>query len=263
VTAQSATPMSSNSQALSHQTPARQATDAVQTLRWSRRKDARPGEILAAALDLFIERGYANTRAEDVAERAGISKGTLYLYFEHKEALFRAVVRTNIVPLIASSRASLESSAASSAEQLRGFLNDWWQQFGMTPLAGILKLVIAETASFPEVTRFFHDEVIEPSNQLFASILHRGIERGEFRPIDVEATVSVFTAPLVLKSIWIHSVQRCVPLDAFFPVERFLAAHCDAALRYLEPDSAGAQLEAACLADSRKPDQPSCSSRVR
>ncbi|NBS98494.1 MAG: hypothetical protein EBT08_20470 [Betaproteobacteria bacterium] len=130
-------------------------------------------------------------------------------------------------------------------------------------MAGILKLVIAETASFPEVTRFFHDEVIEPSNQLFASILHRGIERGEFRPIDVEATVSVFTAPLVLKSIWIHSVQRCVPLDAFFPVERFLAAHCDAALRYLEPDSAGAQLEAACLADSRKPDQPSCSSRVR
>jgi non-ribosomal peptide synthetase component F len=167
------------------------------------------------------------------------------------------------VPLIASSRANLESSAASSAEQLRSFFNDWWQQFGMTPLAGILKLVIAETANFPEVTRFFHDEVIEPSNQVFASILRRGIERGEFRPIDVEATVSVFTAPLVLKAIWIHSVQRCVPLDPFFPVERFLAAHCDAALCYLKSDSAGTRSEGVRLADSRKPDQPSCSSWVR
>lgn len=233
MTDQSANPMATNSQALSRQTPAHQAAASVQTLRWSRRKDARPGEILAAALELFIERGYANTRAEDVAERAGISKGTLYLYFEHKEALFRAVVRENIVPLIASSRASLELSAAPSAELLRGFFDDWWKQFGMTPLAGILKLVIAETASFPEVTRFFHDEVIEPSNQVFASILRRGIERGEFRPIDVEATVSVFTAPLVLKSIWIHSVQRCLPLDPLFPIERFLATHCDAALDYL------------------------------
>ena len=70
-----------------------------------RRKEARPSELLEAALELFVEKGFAATRLEDVASRAGVSKGTLYLYFENKDALFKAVVQEGIIPVIAENEA--------------------------------------------------------------------------------------------------------------------------------------------------------------
>ncbi|MFM2088080.1 MAG: hypothetical protein RLZZ237_2949, partial [Pseudomonadota bacterium] len=97
--------------------------------RWERRKDARPQELLAAALDLFVERGFASTRLEDVAKRAGVSKGTLYLYFENKQELFKAVVRDNIVHAIVEVEDSLATSESSSADLLRSILMQWWEQF--------------------------------------------------------------------------------------------------------------------------------------
>ena len=94
--------------------------------RWERRKDARPQELLAAALDLFVERGFASTRLEDVAKRAGVSKGTLYLYFENKQELFKAVVRDNIVHSIGEAEDSMAASDASSGELLRSLMMQWW-----------------------------------------------------------------------------------------------------------------------------------------
>src|SRR5687768_17668301 len=112
--------------------------------RWERRKDSRPSELLEAALEIFVERGFAAARLEDVAAKAGVSKGTLYLYYANKEELFKAVVRRSIAPLIAETRAIIESSDDDSETLLGRFLEIWWTRYGGTRLAGITKLVIGE-----------------------------------------------------------------------------------------------------------------------
>src|SRR5437868_8222378 len=109
--------------------------------RWRRRKDARPGEIVAAALACFAERGFAATRLEDVARRAGVSKGTLYLYYENKEELFKAVVRSSIVPVIGEAEVSVAEFEGHSADLLRHLIHSWWQRIGATKASGIVKLV--------------------------------------------------------------------------------------------------------------------------
>ena len=128
--------------------------------RWARRKDARASELTAAALDLFVERGYAATRLDDVAARAGVSKGTVYLYFDNKAELFKAVVREGIVPLIADAEAALSHYQGPSGDLLRGLILGWWQSVGQSKLLGIPKLVISEAGNFPEIAKFYADEVI-------------------------------------------------------------------------------------------------------
>src|SRR5690606_34614591 len=173
--------------------------------RWERRKEARPGELLDAALDLFVERGFAATRLDEVAARAGVSKGTLYLYFASKEDLFKAVVRQNIVPLIESFEREVAAWQAGSAELLRAFFEGWWTRFGATKLAGIAKLVVGEAGNFPELALFFQQEVVLPNAMLLRTIIERGIGRGEFEQVDVEATVHLWMSPLVMKAIWERS----------------------------------------------------------
>lgn len=203
--------------------------------RWERRKESRPAELVAAALDLFVARGYAVTRLDDVATRAGVSKGTLYLYFESKEELFKAVVRERIVPLLEASQRSLEQPAANSAELIRRFFRDWWERFGATDLAGIAKLMLAEAGNFPEVALFFQREVIDPNNALFSALIRRGIERGEFRDVDVQMAPRMFLAPLVLNAIWARSFDALRPAEARIDPQRFLDAHTDFVLASLRP----------------------------
>ena len=203
--------------------------------RWERRKESRPSELLAAALELFVERGYAGTRLDDIASRAGVSKGTLYLYFANKEELFKALVRENIVVLLDRFRAELEASDAPPAAQVEHFLRTWWSDFGATPVAGLCKLIMAEAGNFPEVARFFHDEVIEPNGQLFGSIVARGVARGAFRPVDVETAVHLWIAPLVMKAIWSHSFDLCRIAGASVDPQRLLDVHVDLVLAALRP----------------------------
>lgn len=201
--------------------------------RWARRKERRPAELMAAALDLFVERGFAATRLDDVASRAGVSKGTLYLYYASKEELFKAVVRENVVPLIDEYRRDAAASEDPSAVLLARFFHDWWSQFGATKLSGLCKLMVAEAGNFPELARFFHDEVIEPNGAVLASLIERGIRRGEFRPIDVECAVHHWMAPMVLKAIWQVSMAPCCPPQAWIDPDRFVAFHTDGILRTL------------------------------
>ena len=201
--------------------------------RWERRKERRPAELLAAALDCFVERGFAATRLDDVAARAGVSKGTLYLYYAGKDELFMAVVRENIIPLIDEFRREVTVSSASSAELMRRFLLGWWARVGETKLAGIAKLIVAEAGNFPDVARFFHDEVTLPNHQLLAGIIERGMRSGEFRAIDAEASAQLFLSPLVLRAIWNHSIQPCCADICPVPNERMLTAHIDMVLRGL------------------------------
>ena len=177
--------------------------------RWARRKDARPQELLEAALDLFVERGYAATRLDDVARQAGVSKGTLYLYFTNKEELFKAVVRENLFPVLTEAEEIIDQHQGSSAALFREFILQWWAKIGETRLSGITKLMIAESGNFPEVTKFYHDEVISRSNAIIIRMLERGIARGEFRPIDTANAHRVICAPIIMLMMWKHSFGAC------------------------------------------------------
>lgn len=203
--------------------------------RWLRRKESRPAEVLAAALDLFVERGFAATRLEDVASRAGVSKGTLYLYYENKAELFKAVVRQNIVPLIDEARQVIARSEETSATLLKQFFEEWWQRFGGTRLSGILKLVIAESGNFPEVAHFFSQEVAAPDRVLLKTILERGVSRGEFVVFDVDAAVESWIAPLVMKAVMMHSLDARTPCGAVIEPERMLDSHLKLVLAALAP----------------------------
>jgi AcrR family transcriptional regulator len=115
-----------------------------------RRKDARPGELLEAALQLFVQKGYAATKVEDVAALAGVSKGTLFLYFPTKEDLFKAVVSENLSQHFPAWNLAFESFEGSSAEMLRFALQSWWEKIGSTPASGICKLMLSESRNFPD-----------------------------------------------------------------------------------------------------------------
>jgi AcrR family transcriptional regulator len=201
--------------------------------RWERRKDARPQELLAAALDLFVERGFASTRLEDVAKRAGVSKGTLYLYFENKEDLFKAVVRNSIVPAIGEAEMSIAGFEGHSAELLRKLIHSWWQRIGATKASGIVKLVMAEAGNFPELGQFYQDEVVARGTSVFRRVLERAIERGEFRPVDVSQMTQVLVAPMLMLITWKHSVAPCERSE--LDPSAFLDTFLDVALNGLLP----------------------------
>jgi AcrR family transcriptional regulator len=201
--------------------------------RWERRKEARPAELLAAALELFVERGYAGTRLDDVAARAQVSKGTLYLYFANKEELFKAVVRESVVSLIRNSAEQAEAATGSSEALLCTLVDTWWAEFGNAKAGGISKLMMAESGNFPEIARFFLDEVIEPWHALLGQVIDRGIARGEFRRVDTAMYVRVMTAPLVMLSLWKHSFGPC-SAQTIDP-HQYLATMIDAHLASLRP----------------------------
>ncbi len=149
-------------------------------LRWRRRKEARPKEILAAALALFAERGFAATRLDDVALRAGVTKGTLYLYFPNKEELFEAVVRQALVPNLERGEALLDEADEPAALLLERLMRSW-AELALSPAGAIPKIIISEAGNFPELARFYREEVVDRGIGLMRRVLRLGVERGEFR----------------------------------------------------------------------------------
>lgn len=179
--------------------------DRDRMLRWRRRKDARPSEILSAALACFTERGFAATRLEDVARRAGVTKGTLYLYFRNKEELFEAVVRQSLVPYIEGLEAAI-GGATEPASVLLKRLMAGWPEVISSPVSAIPKLVITEAGNFPELARFYLNEVVHRSMAVIRQVVRTGIDRGEFRAIDIDATVMCVIAPVIFSMLWRHSL---------------------------------------------------------
>ncbi|MDD2845163.1 MAG: TetR/AcrR family transcriptional regulator [Rhodoferax sp.] len=196
-------------------------------VRRTRRKEARPGELLAAALDLFVEKGFAATRVEEVARRAGVSKGTLFLYFPSKEELFKAVVRENISGRFVQWSDQIDRFEGSAQDMLRHCLYDWWDRIGATRASGILKLVMSEAQNFPELTSFYQHEVMQPGNALIERILERGVARGEFRPMDFTYGVYLVLAPMLFLALWKHSLGPCCSDHAQLDPHKYLAAQLD------------------------------------
>lgn len=208
--------------------------------RWRRRKDARPAELLDAALEVFVERGYSATRLDDVARRAGVTKGAMYLYFENKEALFKAMVRDRIVRSIAAGEAILEEHQGSARELMVILLNRWWERIVEGPTSGMAKLVMGEVGNFPDLARFYHDEVINRSMKVFEHALRLGMARGEFRRIDPAMTVRLAVAPMLVAALWRHTFGKCVEGGQIEP-RRYFDAHVEIFLAGLSATNAPAR----------------------
>jgi AcrR family transcriptional regulator len=184
----------------------------VQAQRWRRRKEARPGEILDAALACFAERGFAATRLEDVAHRAGITKGTLYLYFANKQELFKAVVTQALVPNLERGEALLnEAAGPRSAAALLAQLIHGWAELARSPAGAIPKIVVSEAGNFPDLARFYREQVVDRGMALLRRVLRLGIARGEFCPVELDDAVRCIVAPLLLAMLWRHSLGRHEP----------------------------------------------------
>lgn len=174
--------------------------------RWQRRPDARPEEILEAAKHVFGESGYAGTKLEDVARRAGVSKGTLYLYFDSKEALFREMVRAKVVAALAHAEETVRTFDGSSRELLVILISSMYRRLRDEGMARVGRVVQAELPSFPELAQFYFEEVILRARRLVSRVLERGVESGEFRE------VSHGFAARGLASLLVHTAQ----LQCFF-----------------------------------------------
>jgi AcrR family transcriptional regulator len=199
-----------------------------------RRKEARPQELLDAALDLFVEKGFAATRCEEVALRAGVSKGTLYLYYPSKEELLKAVIRERLSSEIKAGALEIQQHTGSNGDLMRKLLAPWWLRVFDSPASGVFKLIITEVRSFPDIAEFYRREVVEPGQQLIGAVLQRGIASGEFRAVNVEAAVHSLVLPMVMLCLHKHSLGVCTPVESLIHPREFISQHIDLVVRGLE-----------------------------
>lgn len=197
-----------------------------------RRKEARPHELLAAALEVFVEKGFANSRSEEVAARAGVSKGTLYLYYPSKEELLKAVVRHYLGEEVRAGAAEVARHAEADPEVLFGVLAQWWQRVYQSPACGVFKLIVTEARNFPEVAAFYVSEVIEPGSRLIGQMFEQGVRRGHLRPMDVQSVTHSVILPMVMLCLHKHAVGPCAGQVAMaLDPLRFIEQHIDLVLR--------------------------------
>ena len=175
--------------------------------RWQRRAEDRPREICTAALDVFAQKGFAAARLDEIARRAGVSKGTLYLYFKDKEDLFRAVVRDTVAPNIEVIRASLAGAEMTFAEVIRLFLPRFAEITGRVPVGAVAKMVIGESRNFPELAKVWHDHVASKAIGMIAELIERAQARGEVRPGDPRLHAFTLMGPMVLGLLWRETLQ--------------------------------------------------------
>ena len=194
-----------------------------------RRKEARPSELLEAALKLFTSKGYAATRVQEVASAAGVSKGTLFRYYPSKQALFEAVVRQYMVSLIEFGHAQLDVRTEAASALLKEAFLKWWDLICSQQIGGLPKLVVSESENFPYLAKFYAREVVQPGFELIAKILNRGIAAGEFRPMNVRQTVQSLWAGMSYLMLWeqvFSSHTPEVPMDAQAFIEHHVHTIC-------------------------------------
>lgn len=232
---------------MSRPAPVPDALPAAAVPARQRRKEARPQELLAAALDLFVEKGFAATRSEEVAARAGVSKGTLYLYYPSKEELLKAVIRDSIAAEIAEGEDIVRGFEGPTAELLPYLMKEWWRRIGETKASGICKLIVSEVRNFPDIAEFYRLEVIEPAERMIGGVLERGIARGEFRPLPVHEVVHALMAPILFMMLHKHSIGACAGMEERLrDPQRMIDIQLDLVLQGLQPRDA-------CTAKPAKP----------
>lgn len=198
--------------------------------KWLRRKAARPAEIMDAALALFAEKGFAATKMEDIALRAGVTKGTPYRYFPNKDAIFQAIVETSLLPSVDAIQQSNALPAGTPVVPVLVALHTQWQVDVIdTPRSAVMKVMLAESGNFAELAAYYREKVITPTHHALAQLITRGINQGELRPMDVDYAVQVLIAPMLMAVTWKHSPKAvCLPEHMVnFDIQRLFAAALD------------------------------------
>ena len=176
--------------------------------KWQRRADDRPREICAAALEVFAEKGFAAAKLDEIARRAGVSKGTLYLYFADKQELLAAVVRNAVVPNIQIIVTALEAPDLSFAATVRGLLARFADIAERLPVGAVAKMVIGKSRNFPELAQEWHDEVASRAIGAIAGLVERAQRRGEVRPGDPRLYALGLLGPMIMGVLWRHPGTR-------------------------------------------------------
>jgi AcrR family transcriptional regulator len=170
--------------------------------------------IIAAAMDEFIAQGFAATRLDDVAKRAGVAKGTIYLHFKDKEALFEELIRTAIVPLVNRLAAGPPPVGASVRDMVEGFARTFIEEVAGTRRGDIVRLIVAEGPRFPEVADFYYREVVSRGLAGMRALIEFGIARGEIQQKDLARFPQLLVAPAIVAVIWQSLFSKHAPLDA-------------------------------------------------
>ena len=170
--------------------------------RWRRRKEQRPSDIVAAALAVFAEKGFAGARIEEIARRAGLSKGAVYLYFPTKEDLFRAVVQTTVLPNIAAIEQAVLAMEMPFAERLRMILPRFAALVSAIPVGAVAKMVIGESRNFPELAKVWHDNVVSKGVGLLTRLIAEAQAKGEVRPGDPRTHAFSIMGPMIIGIVW-------------------------------------------------------------
>lgn len=167
-------------------------------------KEARPGEIVQAALTIFARDGFAGARLDDVADQVGISKGTIYLYFKNKEELFKACVQDTVGVHLAATQEFAANFEGDTADLLRQVVNSVSERLFQDSYRTILLLLISEGQRFPELVSFYYEEILSNGLEVLRGIIARGIERGEFRDTGMATYPMLLMSPVMASFIWNH-----------------------------------------------------------
>ena len=170
--------------------------------RYQRRKEERPQEITDAAFSVFAEKGYASARVDEVAKRAGVSKGLLYLYFKTKEELFKAVIKSVVIRRLDALLLAVEETELSSEEFIRGQLLDFMKRVPHSPIAAVIRLLISEGHKHPDLVDYYWDNVVSKGLAAISAFLERGVRRGEFKDTAITKQPHLVLAPMMLSMIW-------------------------------------------------------------
>jgi AcrR family transcriptional regulator len=199
--------------------------------KWRRRSDARPEEILEAALLTFTEQGFDAARMEDVAKRAGLSKAGVYLYFPSKIALLKALIEAKVAPLARQAEAVAAAGAAEPLRTLRQLAGIAAHTIGDPRNFATPRLVIAVSGRFPEIAHYYRANIVEPARAAIARLIAAGIARGEIRAVDPQAAVRALIGPLLFEALWTHVLGG---ESALADPEKLIEQHFDILLNGLE-----------------------------
>jgi AcrR family transcriptional regulator len=201
---------------------------------WQRRKQARPGEILESALTVFAEKGFAAARMEDIAVKAGVTKGTIYLYFPSKEEVFKSLAREHVSQSLIAAAEQAEKFEGSVFEFLRAFYAGFIELVLNSEAAVLPKIIIGEAGNFPELARFWREEVIEKATGMMSGIITRAIARGEIRDLPPDHISKLAMAPILMCLVWRTTFEKTT--TAVFDYHAYLATHCDVFFKGLAPE---------------------------
>ena len=197
--------------------------------RYQRRKEDRPQEITEAAFDAFAENGFAATKVEDVARRAGVSKGLLYLYFETKEELFKAVIRSVVTPRVDELTRALDSSELGAEAFIRGPMLAFMKRLPGSPASVVIRLMISEAPKHPDLVAYYWDNVASRGLGALRQLLERGVANGEFRESAVNELPQLFIAPVMMSVVW-----GIVFADRSLDTDKLIETHVDMILAYIK-----------------------------